>query len=271
MIDLRNLTYTYFKRTAIPRRQIFGSRKSLSVLELGAGISPVACNTPSKFYLAIDIAHPSRKMDFPYVQGDARNIPLKNESIDFFISISMLEHTKNPMEILTELHRISRHGGIISVPSTDNFSFLYDPVNRVRLALGLPLANYGIGGFGHLCVLSDNDWRETFEKAGFKVSDMRPSPEMDIFETLEFCLLSIFFSRYEYNELLNKFNNRGSLSTQKPNLPARIVTAFAPVLKKIWKILLRLNISAPGSVSTTFTLERRNVTKYPGSFPKTDI
>lgn len=53
------------------------------------------------------------------VVGDIHQIPLKNESVDAIICSSVLEHVKNPIIAMKEMHRILKNGGklFVYIPS----------------------------------------------------------------------------------------------------------------------------------------------------------
>ena len=65
-------------------------------------------------YLRLDIDAESS----PDIIGDARNIPLQDNSVDVVISKSVLEHIAEPEKSISEMHRILKQGG---------FLYLYTP------------------------------------------------------------------------------------------------------------------------------------------------
>lgn len=58
-----------------------------------------------------------------YLHGDAENIPLQDSLFDFILAIEILEHVKNPHNVLHEMLRVSKDDShfIISVPNEPFF------------------------------------------------------------------------------------------------------------------------------------------------------
>ena len=59
-----------------------------------------------------------------FVVGDCRSIPLNNKSIDFIVSFETIEHIEHQEEMVGELLRVLRPGGlvIVSTPDRENYS-----------------------------------------------------------------------------------------------------------------------------------------------------
>ncbi len=47
--------------------------------------------------------------------GDIHNIPLENENVDGIFCIAVLEHVKNPIRAMEEMHRVLKPGGKILI------------------------------------------------------------------------------------------------------------------------------------------------------------
>lgn len=62
-----------------------------------------------------------RGLNVTVAVGDAQALPLPDESADVVISFETFEHLRNPEALLSEAHRILRHGGIFvcSTPNRD--------------------------------------------------------------------------------------------------------------------------------------------------------
>lgn len=60
-----------------------------------------------KRFQTLDIA-PEYKPD---IVGDIHNMPIRNESIDGVLCLSVLEHVHDPARAVAEIHRILRQGG----------------------------------------------------------------------------------------------------------------------------------------------------------------
>lgn len=61
--------------------------------------------------------------DLLIVQGDLANLPIPSESLDFVYCIGVLQHTKNPEKIVTELLRCLKTGGEITLTFYENSSW----------------------------------------------------------------------------------------------------------------------------------------------------
>ena len=97
------------------RLRMFIDRRGLKdarVLEVGAGsgfLQDVVEN-----YTGLDIsANARRYFHKPFVQGDARVLPFRNNEFDAVWTIWVLEHVPHPEQALYELRRVVRPGGYI--------------------------------------------------------------------------------------------------------------------------------------------------------------
>lgn len=111
------------------------------VLDLGAGtgygtalLSQVAHSATGVDNNADAVAAAQRAFDRPnlhYRQGDARQIPLPDASVDVAICFETLEHLHEQDQCLNEIRRVLRPGGllIISTPDRDAYSPLTTPPN----------------------------------------------------------------------------------------------------------------------------------------------
>lgn len=59
------------------------------------------------------------------IKGNILNLPLKEESFDFVFSDGLLEHYKNPKQILLEIKKILKSGGIISTFVPNKISYWF--------------------------------------------------------------------------------------------------------------------------------------------------
>jgi ubiquinone/menaquinone biosynthesis C-methylase UbiE len=62
-----------------------------------------------------------------FIIGDAEEIPVLDESVDFCYSRIVFQHLRNPRKAVKELYRISRPGGIVAVVDTDDAGLILYP------------------------------------------------------------------------------------------------------------------------------------------------
>ena len=250
-MDIREITYSYYVKNREKRSLPEEWDINQSFLEIGPGIDNYSEST--KYYVAADrdfqLAQKISKCMF--VQADANSLPFKLESFDYFIASSILEHLSNPQQTLLELNRICRFGGLVLVPTLDSFPFLYDPINWFKKARGKEVANFGIGGFGHISMWYKDDWVQMFSNAGFKL-EYETAYQIDLFQALEFFLASIFFSKNEYIELMDKTRKR-SKKERFMRLHQKKIVNF---LELIYRIFYAADIKLKGPIGYGFRLSK---------------
>jgi SAM-dependent methyltransferase len=110
VLDLQLLTCTQFLRPHL--RNMTGS-----VLDVGCGEMPFRGFLPAGHrYTGIDVAaaddfgmrrHPD------VVAFDGLKIPFPDESFDHVLCTEVLEHAEDPLALISEMHRVLRHGGAL--------------------------------------------------------------------------------------------------------------------------------------------------------------
>lgn len=116
------------------------------VLDLGCGTAEIGEHISKKaYYFGIDISSVALKMAYEYkfnnrfqlTRGNIENIPFKNESLDFVISIYSLEHFIEPKEVLLEASRVLKKKGRLIL-----LSVAYDnPFGAPPPSLGITIGN----------------------------------------------------------------------------------------------------------------------------------
>jgi SAM-dependent methyltransferase len=250
-VDIRDLTYNYYTRRKTSRLPSMKEWDSGRVLEVGSGLENFAKLYPDSTYITMDLDRNSAKTKNLFVQGDILSLPFGDGVFDHFIAYSILEHVPNPEVSLKELRRVCSKGGVVSVPVLDEFPFIYDPVNWLLKKMGFGWVRFGIGGFGHECVLYSKDWEKLLESCGYKVVLIEKDCGMNFFEALEFFLLSIPFSYLDYGAAMEK--------SRKVLKPTRTRTIIYKSLEKIlgfcYGILERFNFKKLGHVSYIYWVE----------------
>ena len=251
-MDIRDLTYNYYiKYKEVERPPSHWENQK--ILELGAGAANYSVFFKPEDYTAVDL-DPNVASYVPnFIQADINDLPFKDNAFDQFIAISLLEHLRHPQDVLLRLSKICRHGGLVLVPVLDSFPFLYDPINWTRKKLGKSIVNFGMGGYGHISMYYCKDWDAMFRNAGFIVKECKPG-KIDIFQALEFFLCSIFISRFEYVDLMNK------MQSAQPKKASNLINRFLLVMRKIlypfYGILRHLKLELKGPIMYTFIIEK---------------
>jgi SAM-dependent methyltransferase len=81
------------------------------VLNLGAGIEKIFISAFSKYKTVIRLGLPTRgKVE---IIGDAEELPVTSDSVDAYLSSSVLEHVKNPDKAVAEMFRVVKKGGVV--------------------------------------------------------------------------------------------------------------------------------------------------------------
>ena len=93
--------------------------KGLLLVDLGGGINA------RKDYITID------KHDAKIIANLDDGIPLPDNSVGVINASHILEHLKDPIKSMSEIHRVLVHGGwaFIEVPSTDGRGAFQDPTH----------------------------------------------------------------------------------------------------------------------------------------------
>jgi SAM-dependent methyltransferase len=151
------------------------------VLEVGCGIGQVArfaLDQPTD--VGVDLS--ARRICRARKQGgylrleccDARALPFVAGEFGSALCISVLEHTREPAEIVAEMFRTLKPGGkaVVSVVLADLHRHLWYPrlCGRIGLgALGRAYQRAQDWAFRHVTLLSQDDWEAMFRAAGFEL------------------------------------------------------------------------------------------------------
>ena len=131
LAQLNALTNDAFLRFLdVPR----GSR----VLEVGSGLGILAAavaRDADAQVVGVEYAWPqieraagrSRVPAARFVQGDAHRLPLREASFDVVYSRYVLEHVHDPLQVLREMRRACRPGGVVAVLENDISLIRFDP------------------------------------------------------------------------------------------------------------------------------------------------
>jgi SAM-dependent methyltransferase len=170
-----NLLHFQFLPAFYARRDISrdGARLKGSLLDLGCGNQPyrryltgVTQYVGLDYPLTRECLEPAGK---PAIYGDARALPFADHSFDGVLCSQVLEHVDQPGQVLREMARVLKPGGVglISVPFFYNLHmephdfFRFSPYGLRNLLAnsGLSLLQLrGQGGIGSLLVQMFHNW-----------------------------------------------------------------------------------------------------------------
>ncbi len=93
-----------------------------------------------------------------YQVENALELRFGKDAFDLLVSVEVIEHVGKPQQMMQEVARVLRPGGIaiITFPSLD-FPFTYDPVNKF---FGRKVISQGAYAFGHEYLISPADFRQ---------------------------------------------------------------------------------------------------------------
>jgi SAM-dependent methyltransferase len=126
-------------------------REGSYVLEAGCGVGAqtkiIAKKNPESTFLSIDIseifiaeaksmAKQNNLENVEFDQADLYNLPYENEAFDSIVICFVLEHLRNPKQVLSELYRVLKKGGsIIAIEGDHGSTFFYPDSNEAHQAI----------------------------------------------------------------------------------------------------------------------------------------
>lgn len=117
--DIQIKTVELFNQYAVQLAEKDAGDRGLLKVDMGGGINP------KPGYLVID-------KDEGHITCDLNNgIPLPDNSVGVLNASHVIEHLKDPLKTMSEIHRVLAHGGwvFIEVPSTDGRGAFQDPTH----------------------------------------------------------------------------------------------------------------------------------------------
>ena len=90
-------------------------REGQIVLDAGAGEARHKINFKQARYIALDAGYGDSSWNYSKldIRGDLEKIPLLGASVDCVLCMVVLEHTRNPREVLLEFARVLKPGGLL--------------------------------------------------------------------------------------------------------------------------------------------------------------
>ncbi len=104
-----------------------------------------------------------------YQREDALKLSFPDNYFDMLISVDVMEHVGEPVQMTREIARVLKPGGFafITFPQI-HFPWTYDPVNRIA---GRRLIAQGAYAFGHEYLIKGHEFRNWAEELGLDVLD----------------------------------------------------------------------------------------------------
>jgi SAM-dependent methyltransferase len=99
-----------------------------------------------------------------------RGLPPLPETYDYVMCADILEHLRRPEDLLVQLRRVLKPGGVLiaSLPNSGNFYF------RLNVLFGrFPHAKEGLFDRTHVRFYMWDGWRALLEGAGFRITSVR--------------------------------------------------------------------------------------------------
>lgn len=129
------------------------------------------------------------------ILADATKIPIENGSISTCISISTLEHIKNPDNVIRETYRVLRNGGniVITVPTIEMNENLigYKIFNKIGLKfLSKIYVKMYHKVFKHVTIVSLDQWKSWLKETGYKNISTIPTLSKEHLAAFEIFLIS---------------------------------------------------------------------------------
>jgi len=122
---------------------------------------------------------------------DINNMTFPDNSFDIVLASEVLEHLKDPKEIVEKISKVLKTGGffVITVPHKGG-GLIMKILNCLRRKnsedVNEEAKNISGEGFGHISVLAHKEWKKIFKETGFKVEKVKGTsglffgnPELD--------------------------------------------------------------------------------------------
>jgi glycosyltransferase involved in cell wall biosynthesis/SAM-dependent methyltransferase len=105
--------------------------KDVLDIACGEGYGSALLSVRARRVVGVDIAyeaiaHASRKYDRPnarFVVGTCRHIPLADHTVDLIVSFETIEHVAEHEDVIAELKRVLRPGGLLVISSPDKYEY----------------------------------------------------------------------------------------------------------------------------------------------------
>lgn len=106
------------------------------LLDIGCGEKPYLdiFSPHTVSYTGIDIPQSLHKKDAVDIFANAHQLPFKKDSFDTVLCLEILEHVKQPLEVLKEIHRVLKPGCVLVLSAPQNYWLHNDPEDLYRFS-----------------------------------------------------------------------------------------------------------------------------------------
>ncbi len=131
--------------------KLIGNLKGKAILDIGAGFGDFVFACLERGYDArgielnaekiakAEIIAAQKKISLPLVQGVAESLPFENNQFDFVNVGEVIEHVRDPKQVLKEIYRVLKPGGHVYVSVHNRFG-MYDTHFHVYFLGWMPRA-----------------------------------------------------------------------------------------------------------------------------------
>lgn len=140
------------------------------LLDVGCGEGAML-RGQAEYCIGIDIAEAELRRakeklpGFGFVLGDVQHLPFGNEVFDRALCSHIIEHVRQPKQLLQEVHRVMKRGGALQLEFPNGFSLL-EYVNRF-------FGKIGWSQYVHLHRFSPSDVYQLLNEVGWIIVDVQ--------------------------------------------------------------------------------------------------
>jgi 2-polyprenyl-3-methyl-5-hydroxy-6-metoxy-1,4-benzoquinol methylase len=178
-------------------------------------------------------------LNLRYEVNDALALSYPSDYFDVVVSCEVLEHVGHPEQMIREIHRVLKPGGVavMTFPSRE-FPFTYDPFNRLWQWFGPKnskenLIAQGAYAFGHEYLIGSADFKGWVAGTGMQVQQFRGLSHHLV------GLLEVYWTGIAQS--IFKKNARNVTEDTKGGLKVRPASTKAPALAFVTDVILGID------------------------------
>jgi len=113
-----------------------------------------------------------KKLNIGFIEGDAENLPFKEDSFDHVLSMATFQYLSSPLEALREFVRVTKPGGTVIIDISNRYCLYYFGLNRIVHFLMPRIPTYSDRSTGRK--LSRFEMKALFKYAGLSEIEIKP-------------------------------------------------------------------------------------------------